>query len=384
MATVKPTSTTIKKKLPGGRKGKKAWKKNVDISNIEDAIDQIRTEKILHGSAIVDKSNEYLFRIDKKGDEKAKVSLKNRKLKIEEILEAKSGVAGLPFVGRKNTTVALEDEKNLAPGKKAKVISKKESLKGKKRSVPAPVDLWGPSAPVEITDDDPNDYLAHLRPKKVKKPSLPDDRPMNVPAVKVSHSGSSYNPSFKDHQGLLQAALDVELEKARKIEELKQKMSYPPELDNIDDENFFESDEDDEVEDAEVTEPISKPVAAKRKTRTERNKDAAKLERSIKKDLDSKPAKPEKKVSNKPKRLGPLEYKEPLLEIALTEELPDSLRKLKPEGNLFKDRFQSLQERSIIETRVPVGKRGTTTKWKKKETERHDYKRFDAETFANL
>ncbi|KAJ3068302.1 hypothetical protein HDU99_003245, partial [Rhizoclosmatium hyalinum] len=189
MATVKPTSTTIKKKLPGGRKGKKAWKKNVDISNIEDAIDQIRTEKILHGSAIVDKSNEYLFRIDKKGDEKAKVSLKNRKLKIEEILEAKSGVAGLPFVGRKNTTVALEDEKNLAPGKKAKVISKvalgqinkiakqiaegkvvpkKESSKGKKRSVPAPVDLWGPSAPVEITDDDPNDYLAHLRPKKVK------------------------------------------------------------------------------------------------------------------------------------------------------------------------------------------------------------------------
>jgi hypothetical protein len=26
-----------------------------------------------------------------------------------------------------------------------------------------------------------------------------------------------------------------------------------------------------------------------------------------------------------------------------------------PEGNLFKDRFQSLQERSLIEPRVPVG-----------------------------
>ncbi|KAJ3029857.1 UNVERIFIED_CONTAM: hypothetical protein HDU68_010889 [Siphonaria sp. JEL0065] len=432
-ASTKLTNATIKKKPAGGRKGKKAWKKNVDISNIEEAIDQIRTEKILTGSAIVDKSNDSLFIIDKKGDEKAKTSLRHRKLRIDQILEAKSGVSGIPSLGKKSKTVALEDEKTLAPGKKAKVISKnvmgqinklaKKITEGKivkQVAIPKSVkraaaeiptgDLWGASGPIaEVTEDDPNDYLAHLKPKKVKKPSVPNDRPTHIPAVKVSHSGSSYNPTFKDHQGLLQAALDVELEKERKNEEFKQRMSYPPELDNIDDENFFESDEEEVTEEpneGEDVETVAKKLNANvRKTRTERNKEAAKIARAraeqklkddaklrkqiheleiIKKELANQPAKPEKKDKKRQMKLGPLDFKPAPLEITLTEDLPESLLKLKPEGNLFTDRFQSLQERSIIEPRVPVGKRVTGPRWKRKETERHDYKRFDAETYANL
>lgn len=42
------------------------------------------------------------------------------------------------------------------------------------------------------------------------------------------------------------------------------------------------------------------------------------------------------------------------MDVQLTEDLADSLRELKPEGNLFKDRFISLQKRSLIEARVPV------------------------------
>ena len=42
------------------------------------------------------------------------------------------------------------------------------------------------------------------------------------------------------------------------------------------------------------------------------------------------------------------------VDVQLGEELSDSFRGLKPEGNLFKDRFTSLQHRALIEPRKPV------------------------------
>lgn len=42
------------------------------------------------------------------------------------------------------------------------------------------------------------------------------------------------------------------------------------------------------------------------------------------------------------------------MDVQLGEELSDSFRGLKPEGNLFKDRFTSLQHRALIEPRKPV------------------------------
>src|SRR5690349_7381967 len=42
------------------------------------------------------------------------------------------------------------------------------------------------------------------------------------------------------------------------------------------------------------------------------------------------------------------------IHVQLQDELADSLRQLKPEGSLMKDRFQSFVERNLIEPRVPV------------------------------
>nr|DBA20651.1 TPA: hypothetical protein GDO54_017411 [Pyxicephalus adspersus] len=52
-----------------------------------------------------------------------------------------------------------------------------------------------------------------------------------------------------------------------------------------------------------------------------------------------------------PRRLGRLKYKESDIDVHLSEELTDSLRKLKPEGSLAKDRFKSFQKRNLIEPR---------------------------------
>ena len=61
------------------------------------------------------------------------------------------------------------------------------------------------------------------------------------------------------------------------------------------------------------------------------------------------------------------------IEVKLSDEVPNTLRELKPEGNLIKDRFKSFQARNLVETRVVVK---VKRKYKLKEVESHDYKRF--------
>ena len=48
--------------------------------------------------------------------------------------------------------------------------------------------------------------------------------------------------------------------------------------------------------------------------------------------------------------------------VTLTEELADSLRRVKPEGSLLLDRYQSLTSRNLIEPRVQVKKKKLKTK----------------------
>lgn len=265
---------------------------------------------------------------------------------------------------------------------------------------------------ITTNDDESNDYLSHLREKPVKKPKLPSVASLaTTPAVKISHAGASYNPTFTDHQAVLQLALNVELEKEAKKESIGKQLSYPPELDLLDDEDFFESDEEADSTaaasaeaDADNTDPAphSKKPDGVRKTKSQRNKEAARSKREKEEAakrqqndvlkqitklgvIAGEVAAKEAEVAARPKTkkvlplekqtLGPHRFKAANIEIKLTEELVDSLRELKPEGNLFQDRFKSLQERSIIEPRVPVSKK---PKYKKKHTEKHDFKRFNA------
>lgn len=61
------------------------------------------------------------------------------------------------------------------------------------------------------------------------------------------------------------------------------------------------------------------------------------------------------------------------LEVKLSDELTDSLRKLKSEGNLLYDTMRGLQSKGQVETRVPVGKR---RRYQPKVTEKWTYKDF--------
>ncbi|KDN42392.1 P60-like protein [Tilletiaria anomala UBC 951] len=62
--------------------------------------------------------------------------------------------------------------------------------------------------------------------------------------------------------------------------------------------------------------------------------------------------------------------------VQLGEDLTENLRGLKTEGNLFRDRFQRMQARALVEPRAPVIAKKKLGKRGEKEYERHSYKQF--------
>ena len=53
----------------GTRKGKKSWRKNVDIDNVEEGLETIRSEERVLGTALHNQPDKDLFAIDVTGDE---------------------------------------------------------------------------------------------------------------------------------------------------------------------------------------------------------------------------------------------------------------------------------------------------------------------------
>ena len=51
------------------RKGKKAWRTNIDIDNVEDGLETIRSEERVLGTALHNQPDKDLFAIDIAGDE---------------------------------------------------------------------------------------------------------------------------------------------------------------------------------------------------------------------------------------------------------------------------------------------------------------------------
>lgn len=72
------------------------------------------------------------------------------------------------------------------------------------------------------------------------------------------------------------------------------------------------------------------------------------------------------------RRLGKVRLPEKNIELVLPDELQDSLRLLKPEGNLLRDRYRNMLMRGKLESRRPISfakkaKRKATEKWTHKD-----------------
>ncbi|KAF9202942.1 hypothetical protein BGZ49_006947 [Haplosporangium sp. Z 27] len=446
-AVEKPAPTGSGLNRQSSRKGKKAWRKNVDITDVEQNLDELRAEERTTGGKVHQQSNDTLFTMDTKGDGKArKELLKDRPLKMDEILAERSkipAVSGRKKASSTATPIAASAKKNekISKAEKAKLlgmikrklsnslfapVSKPSGRSGMTDAVKAAgrFDVWGVESQEqeegEEMDEDSNDFVSEIVTKvPVKAPrSFKQKQKVEVAHVKEAHPGASYNPTMQDHQGLLRLAHNEELRIIQDREKVDAKLAYPKELDDMiafDDqtggllEDSGDEDEEEEEEEEEVTgeDGVVKPKKQKgKKSITERNRlaraaETAKREAQIKREkellkqtnkvkeimksveeeeaeMEKKRLENEKKKEEKEKagmkRVGRFNIPKERIHVQLQDELAESLRQLKPEGSVMKDRFQSFVERNLIEPRVPVAKR---RRYRLKTYEKHSYKRFD-------
>ncbi|RWS17200.1 cellular protein-like protein [Dinothrombium tinctorium] len=415
------------KKLKVSKNRKKTWRKHTNIDEVEEFLEEKRLEERLGDQNL----GNQLFFIEKTGsaqnvDQKlvadnqkprAKQKVKQPVKKTEQLVEnlkafraLKSCSAVKPFLITRPS--APKTPKRLKGNLSRKVAESKSCLekeqkkrKEEKRGKENPVfyDMWNESEEGIIKDDKELkelEEIQHLLMGK-NKPKISDyhyQKPSLLPAVEVPHPGSSYNPSFEDHQDLLSKAHQIELEKAKEEAHLYRVLdAYYPSAENAPTEESWlremsqgligdkEKDEsENELEENEEHPLLLKTSidAGKRKSKAQRRREAMqkqlekaakekrkmnaisnqifqldKIKKEIKeaeeKSLQRQKRKRERIISKmyKPNILSRHKFEEPDIEVSLTEDVAGSLRSLRTEGDLLKDRFSSLQKRNIIEPR---------------------------------
>ncbi|XP_017579007.1 ribosome biogenesis protein NOP53 [Pygocentrus nattereri] len=392
---------------------KKNWNKYSDIQDVEEFLDDVRLQERAAGGLIADKPDDSLFFVDT-GNQKSvpepggvgKKGRNSKPLRIDLILQPDSRIAPPKDVlahqrpnAKKERRIAQKAEKLAAMG----VLPRRQKLLRRPPAAPSvkekPVtskdpernfyDLWSAGGP-ETAD---LYYLEQTKKKLVKRPEKLNEKPSVLPAVEVIAPGGSYNPDFFSHQALLLEAHEVEVQKLKAEERLQRKLAinkadvatemstFKEQIEGLVEEEEEPNPEAEQVADA-VDESVGSAAQREKKTEKQRKKEKAERMKELQKKAERKMIDSRqqlfklrsisadvkemaqrtrrRRVQRKarqeaqkslPRRLGKLKFQAPDLDIQLSDEIPGSLRTLKPEGSILKDRFKSLQKRNLIEPR---------------------------------
>ncbi|ROL44221.1 Ribosome biogenesis protein NOP53 [Anabarilius grahami] len=407
-------SSDIKRRKRVNKNRKKNWNKHSDIQDVEEFLEDVRLQEKAAGGLIAEKPDDSLFFVDtgeKDKDTQPQTTVKKGKrskpLRIDLILRPDSLIPAPKNVlafqqpnAKKQRRKAEEAEKLAAMG----VVPRREKLLQLRRAAAAsglsvkekPVannnperafyDLWSAGAPETA---DPY-YLEQTKKKLVKRPDRLNEKPSVLPAIEVVVPGASYNPDFFSHQDLLREAHEVEVKKLKAEEKLKRQLAVNEDIATM--ESSFkeqveglieEGDIEPEEPEGDTEDTVIGPTATQeKKSERERKKEKAqrikelqreaerqKIDkqqqlfqlRSIRSDLKKQEQRTKMRQAQRkakqeaqksmPRRLGRLKFEAPDLDVQLSDELAGSLRSLKPEGSILKDRFKSLQKRNLIEPR---------------------------------
>ncbi|KAI9369522.1 hypothetical protein BJX61DRAFT_536356 [Aspergillus egyptiacus] len=403
------------------RKGKRAWRKNVDVTEVQEGLRLLKDEEI-KGGVLAEKPSEELFVIDTKGSSEIRDAYRKQHkkvLKADEILAQRSAISSVDTRKRGNSKVTDGVIEPKTKKHKSDWVSRKEWQRLKqvakegnplgKTTEGEFYDPWADEADPTPVDDPGFDYLEKPKPKVA--PETLKQAPISlaangkaIPAVRAPSAGTSYNPSFEEWDQLLQeqGQKAVEEEKMRLEEERKEQERQRLIAEAKNDDGEARSDDESAWEgfESEYEKPewLNKK-RPERKTKAQRNKikrrkeaeRRAKWEAQMKKkeeqaaqakaiaerlqqnaqeskdsDADSDDEGDDTTLRRKP--LGKFRAPEKPTEVVLPDELQDSLRLLKPEGNLLDDRFRTLIVQGKLEARKPVSqpkkkKREVTEKW---------------------
>ncbi|KAJ3847163.1 ribosome biogenesis protein Nop53/GLTSCR2 [Lentinula lateritia] len=426
-----------KKSLQPSRKGKKAWRKNVNLKDLEEGLEERRGEERLFGGALSEKPDLALFQIDKEGDENLRSILPKPKLSQLTSLKILSERSAVPAVFSRTTGDANRKHRLSREEKDRLLKEAKRQRKGPFGAIVDNRDGWslGVSEAVKSAGQyDPWAASPPLLPESIPLPIAnppPSHAPSQtseistnprsliyLPAVPLPHAGTSYNPPVQAHTELLHRAHDQETVRLRediRWKEIGQAIkdgvtTQPDPVSGVEEMVSHNLEEDvDQEEKGEETLPLRK--IPQRKTKAERRK-ATKLlaqkrilaERAAKRrqlsylaELNAKHSRrtgnlpaPQELVQQRKKasqeklkvgiagqKIGKHRVPETLVDVQLGDELSESLRGIKVEGNLFKDRFLNLQQRALIEPRLRVLPKRRRVRMV--EYEKHAWKKFNRE-----
>ncbi|KAI3654469.1 hypothetical protein MP228_001188 [Amoeboaphelidium protococcarum] len=410
-----------------GRKGTKEWRKNIDISPEEEQLEQERKNEMTGGPVAL-KADDQLFTIDVTADQKISQKIKKRR-RVDEILAERSAV---PAIRSKNSNSIATGSSSSSSGRKlskntlAQLKKIKKKLDQKESAVDSDSkvkgdelgDIWANDEVVEssgVVNAQDNAFS-----RKLSDPI----QSAKTPAIKHVYPGESYNPSTEDHQKLLMEAYQLELQKINQKENLQdllpdvnailraQKIdsAFTMDIDLGSEDEEEDASADDNDVDSGDTNGDAQPSFRKSgvpiaKTPVQRNKEkrikqtelqharnrrlkaivkAIETIENLQKQVNQTEQERRQLAINKlklqkfqslyeTKQLSKYNFEPLPIAIKLTEELPGSLRELTPESNPLKERFNRLQQRNIIETRLPVMRK---RKYQQKMVETHLYKKF--------
>jgi nucleolar protein 53 len=388
----------------------------------------------VYSGVIVEKDSAELFTLDLAGDAAIqKKYLKGSKpLKADEIIAQRSAVPAVPQrkrAGDKTTDGVLQSKRQRTSYVSHKGLTRLRNIADGRQEDPmvepteANHDPWDAQKDLEEATQDPRFSFLEKSKKKVAPATL-KHRPISlaasgkdIPAVKKPEGGFSYNPVYTDYEERLMTEGEKELA-------AEQKRLAAAEAERIKLEAAAKSAAEAEVAEAKAdlseweedsawdgfesgTEDVK--LSAKRperKTQAQRNRikrrkeeerkakmagdikkknEQAALAKKIAKELSEKEksrssvvVKDDESSSEgddlelRRRKLGKIALPEKDLELVLPDELQESLRLLKPEGNLLKDRYRSLLVRGKVESRRPISfakkaKRKATEKWTHKD-----------------
>ncbi|KAF1955721.1 P60-like protein [Byssothecium circinans] len=409
------------------RKGKKAWRKNVDVTQVQSGLEEVR-DQIIEGGVIAEKSSEQLFAVDTAGSTEIRkdINKRSKPLKVDEILNKRSAVPAVS--SRKRLSDFSEEKKRKKPKVSGKDYDRLRAIAYGGDQVQKNV--------VETGDAPDHDPWAVQEPKKDPKFSFLEEKQAkrepitlkqapisllksgkSIPAVRKPEAGKSYNPNFNDWQEIVaregDKAVETEKKRLQEAQEEAERMEralVDSGSDSDANESAWESEwegfSDGEDSKLKTKRPERKTPAqrnrikrrkaaeglAKHEARTkakdqqiQRVKDLVKSVREkeqARADLDRQlallpkedPSSDDGDEELRKKRFGKHFHSVPKapLEVVLPDELQDSLRRLKPEGNLLKDRMRSMMIRGRVEARrqIPYAKQKKVTvteKWSYKD-----------------
>ncbi|EFQ86894.1 hypothetical protein CFE70_008169 [Pyrenophora teres f. teres 0-1] len=406
------------------RKGKKAWRKNVDVTEIKSGLEEVR-DQLIQGGVIAEKTADELFSVDVLGSAEIQkdVAKRHKPLKVDEILAKRSAVPAVST--RKRLSEIADDGKR----KKAKISGKEyDRLRAiayggeqvKKDVVQTDDAAYDPWAVQEVKEDPRFDLLEKKKPKV--EPKTLKHAPISqaktgkaIPSVRKPTGVKSYNPNFDDWRNdlLRQGAKELEAEKkrlqeAREEAERMERAAAETESDSGEEsvwESEWEGFSDSENKEIKKKRPERKSLSqrnkikrrkeaqrkatheakmkakeqqlqeVKRLTKSVEEKEKARAEKikaleQLNAELDSEDDGEE--IELRKKQFGKAPLPEAPLEVVTTDELTDSLRLVKPQGNLLKDRFRNMLLQGKVEARrqIPYGKQKKYTvseKWSYKD-----------------